>query len=221
MFERFTPNAHRIVLVATEEVRGLGHGVLGPEHLLLGALRSGGASELALAELGLREGAVRARIGLRLPRGAADGGADVTLGNDAVWALAGAMRCADEADEPQVGSGHILRALLDAPGSREVIADCGTSGDAIRAALRRQPADSDEQFAAAVAALDGGDPLAAARALIAIVLRRGPVAAWLAERGVDERAVRRAFSALQLEHAAPAAVPAAGGPAARASSDRR
>jgi len=217
MFKRFTPNARRIVLVATEEARGLGHRELGPEHLLLGALRSGGASEFTLTELGLREGAVRARIGMRLPRDAADAGtgADVTLCAGAVWALAAAVRLADDADEAQVGSGHVLRALIDAAGAREVLADCQISGDAIRAALRRQPADSDEQFAAAVAAVDGGDPVAAARALIAIVLRRGPVAAWLAERGVDESAVRRAFSALELERLAqPAAARAIAAPPA-------
>lgn len=202
MLERFTPNARRIVLIATEEARGLGHGELGPEHLLLGALRSGGASEFSLTELGLREGAVRVRIGMKLPRGTAAGGADVTLGACAVWVLAAAGRLADEADEPQVGSGHVLRALVDAAGARDVLADCQISGDAVRAALRRQPADHDEQFAAAIAAVDGGDPVAAARALIAIVLRRGPVAAWLAERGVDESAVRRAFSALELERVA-------------------
>jgi ATP-dependent Clp protease ATP-binding subunit ClpA len=218
MFERFTPNARRIVLVATEEARGLGHGELGPEHLLLGALRSGGASEFSLTELGLREGAVRSRIGMKLPRDDAAGRADVTLCAGAVWALAAAVRLADDADELQVGSGHILRALIDAAGAREVLADCRISGDAVRAALRRQPADSNEQFAAAIAAVDGGDPIAAARALIAIVLRRGPVAAWLAERGVDESAVRRAFSALELERAAQTAPARAG---AGASSGRR
>lgn len=37
---------------------------------------------------------------------------------------------------------------------------------------------------------------------MAIVLRRGSVAAWLAERGVDEAAVRRAFPVLTLEQEA-------------------
>ena len=210
MLKRFTPNARRIVLIATEEARGLGHGELGPEHLLLGALRSGGASEFSLTELGLREGAVRARIGMRLPRDDVDASADVMLCAGAVWALAAAVRLADAADDLQVGSGHVLRALIDAAGAREVLADCQISADAVRAALRRQPADHDEQFAVAIAAVDGGDPVAAARALIAIVLRRGPVAAWLAERGVDESAVRRAFSALELERVAPAAAARAG-----------
>jgi len=216
MLERFTPNARRIVLIATEEARGLGHGELGPEHLLLGALRSGGASEFSLTELGLREGAVRARIGMKLPRDNAGGGGDVTPCAGAVWALAAAVRLADDADEPQVGSGHVLRALIAAAGAREILADCQISVDAVRGALRRQPADHDEQFAVAIAAVDGGDPVAAARALIAIVLRRGPVAAWLAERGVDESAVRRAFSALELERVAQTATARAGAAASAA-----
>ena len=78
MFKRFTPNCTPVVLIATEEARGLGHGDIAPEHLLLGALRSGGASQFALAQLGLREGAIRARIGMRLPRGDARAG-DATL----------------------------------------------------------------------------------------------------------------------------------------------
>jgi ATP-dependent Clp protease ATP-binding subunit ClpC len=199
MFNRFTPSARRIVSIATEEARGLRHGDIGPEHLLLGALRSGSASELALAQLGLREGDVRARIGMKLPRGGADLSADISLSAAAVWVLAAAVRLADDGDEPQIGSGHILRALVDAPGAREVLAACAISEPAVRAALRRQPAGGDERFAAAVAAVDDGDSGAAARALLAIVLRRGPAAAWLAERGVDASAVRRAFPALEFE----------------------
>jgi ATP-dependent Clp protease ATP-binding subunit ClpA len=207
MFNRFTPSARRIVRIATEEARGLGHGDIGPEHLLLGALRSGSASELALAQLGLREGDVRARIGMKRPRGGADLNADISLSAAAVWVLAAALRLADDGDEPQIGSGHILRALVDAPGAREVLAACTISEPAVRAALREQPAVGDEHFEAAAAGVDDGDSGAAARALLAIVLRRGPAAAWLAERGVDASAVRRAFPALTFEpeHSARAA----------------
>lgn len=201
MFKRFTPSARRIVVIATEEARGLGHGDIGPEHLLLGALRSGGPSEFALAQLGLREGAIRARIGMRLPRGNADGSAQISLSAHAVWTLAAAVRLADEGDDPQVGSAHVLRALADAEGARQVLDDCEISLEAVLAALRREPDEGDEAFTAAVAGLDGGDPAAAVRALMAIVLRRGPVAAWLAERGVDEAALRRAFPAPALEAA--------------------
>jgi ATP-dependent Clp protease ATP-binding subunit ClpA len=200
MFRRFTPSARQIVLIATEEARGLGHGDIGPEHLLLGALRSGGPSQFALAQLGLREGAIRARIGMRLPRGGAEAGAEISLSAAAVWALAAAVRLADDANDAQIGSGHVLRALADAEGSRQVLDDCEISLAAILAALGREPEpERDDAFAAAVAGLDRGDPAAAARALMAIVLQRGSVAAWLAERGVDEAALRRAFPALGLE----------------------
>jgi ATP-dependent Clp protease ATP-binding subunit ClpA len=198
MFERFTPSARQIVLIATEEARGLGHGDIGPEHLLLGALRSGGPSQFALAQLGLREGAIRARIGIRLPRGNAGGSAEISLSAGAVWALAAAVRIADDGDEARVGSGHILRALMEAEGARQVLDDCEVSLAALLAALGREP-EADAAFAVAVAGLDRGDPAAAARALMAIVLQRGPVAAWLAERGVDEAALRRAFPALGLQ----------------------
>ena len=207
MFKRFTPAARRIILIAIEEAHGLGHADIAPEHLLLGALRCGGPAQLALAQLGLREGAIRARIGMRLARANAadadvdaDARAEPTLSADAVWAIAAAVRMADDADEPQVASSHVLRALVAAAGARDVLAACAVSEAHVLGALYDLPPEDDEDFAAAVAAIDGLDPDAPARALAAIVLRRGPVAAWLAERGVDEAAVRRAF---------PAAAPAA------------
>ena len=136
MFKRFTPSARRIVLIATEEARGLGHGDIGPEHLLLGALRSGGPSQSALAQLGLREGAVRARIGMRLPRGNGDADVEISLSADAVWTLAAAVRLADEGEDAQVGSAHILRALADAQGARQVLDDCEVSPQALATALQ-------------------------------------------------------------------------------------
>ncbi len=202
MFKRFTPSARRIVLIATEEARGLGHGDIGPEHLLLGALRSGGPSESALTQLGLREGAIRARIGMRLPRGNTVVGAENSLSAAAVWTLAAAVRLADEGEDAQVGSTHILLALAGAEGARQVLDDCEISPQALRAALRREPEEGDDDVAAAGAGLDRGDPAAGARALLAIVLRRGPVASWLGERGVDEAALRRAFPALALDSGA-------------------
>jgi ATP-dependent Clp protease ATP-binding subunit ClpA len=38
MFERFTPRARRAVIAAVQHARSLGHGAIGPEHLLLGVL---------------------------------------------------------------------------------------------------------------------------------------------------------------------------------------
>jgi ATP-dependent Clp protease ATP-binding subunit ClpC len=41
MFERFTDRARRVVVLAQEEARILGHNWIGTEHLLLGLLREG------------------------------------------------------------------------------------------------------------------------------------------------------------------------------------
>ncbi len=41
MFERFTGRARRVVVLAHEEARMLGHNYVGTEHLLLGLIREG------------------------------------------------------------------------------------------------------------------------------------------------------------------------------------
>ena len=55
MFERFTESARRVVVLAQEESRLLGHRDLGVEHLLLGLLR--GDDSTARTVLGVTQGA--------------------------------------------------------------------------------------------------------------------------------------------------------------------
>ncbi len=50
MFERFTDQARRVMVLAQEESRLLDHGFIGPEHILLGLLSEGsGIAAEALA----------------------------------------------------------------------------------------------------------------------------------------------------------------------------
>jgi ATP-dependent Clp protease ATP-binding subunit ClpA len=50
MFERFTNESRRVVVLAQEEARKLNHNYIGTEHLLMGLLREGsGAGARALA----------------------------------------------------------------------------------------------------------------------------------------------------------------------------
>ncbi len=197
MLQRFTVSARKLVSIASEEATALGHSDTEPEHLLLGALRCGGSAGFALSALSVGEQALRMRVAMRLPRRdlAIDG---ASLSVDAVWVLGAAAQIAETACEPQVGSGHILRALLEAPGSRDVLASCEVSAEAVRALVMERPSDGDEMFAATV---NGFEQRAAARALMAVVLLRGPVAAWLAERGIDETAVERAFPNVEFGEA--------------------
>ena len=63
MFERFTDKARQTVVFAQEDARGLGHGYIGTEHLLLGLLKTeGGGAAAALASLGVRYDDIRAKV---------------------------------------------------------------------------------------------------------------------------------------------------------------
>lgn len=70
MFERFTDLARRVVVVAQEEARALGHPMIGTEHLLLGLLRAqDGVAARVLTSVGLREADVRDEITRRVGAG--------------------------------------------------------------------------------------------------------------------------------------------------------
>ena len=54
MFERFTDRARRVVVLAQEEARELGHNYIGTEHILLGLVREGeGVAAQVLAKQGV------------------------------------------------------------------------------------------------------------------------------------------------------------------------
>jgi ATP-dependent Clp protease ATP-binding subunit ClpC len=63
MFERFTDEARRVVVLAQEEARLLYHNYIGTEHLLLGLAHEGqGVAARALESLGISLEAVRAQV---------------------------------------------------------------------------------------------------------------------------------------------------------------
>jgi ATP-dependent Clp protease ATP-binding subunit ClpA len=66
VFERFTDKARRVLVVAQEESRALGHNFLGTEHLLLGLLEGDGVAAKVLRADGIDVDDVRAAIGERI-----------------------------------------------------------------------------------------------------------------------------------------------------------
>ena len=78
MFERFTREAGRVVVIAQEEARMLGHQVVGTEHLLLGLLAiDGGTVARMLARVGVDTASVRDEIVRRVgPRPAGESSAE-------------------------------------------------------------------------------------------------------------------------------------------------
>src|SRR5215472_4874738 len=69
MFERFTDRARRVVVVAQEESRKLGHDYIGTEHILLGILGAGeGVAAQVLTRLGADPNRTRQQV-IRLLHG--------------------------------------------------------------------------------------------------------------------------------------------------------
>ncbi|WP_107655348.1 Clp protease N-terminal domain-containing protein [Nocardia suismassiliense] len=69
MFERFSDQARRVIVLTQEEAREHGHDYIGPEHMLLAILRaceigSAATTARALAELGIEPAAARVQIAL-------------------------------------------------------------------------------------------------------------------------------------------------------------
>ena len=63
MFERFTDEARRVLVLAQEEARLLNHNFIGTEHILLGLIHQGdGVAAQASGSLGIRLEAVRAQV---------------------------------------------------------------------------------------------------------------------------------------------------------------
>src|SRR6266699_1162674 len=70
MFERFTDQARRVVVLAGEEARMLNHNYIGTEHILLGLLREGeGVAARTLESLGISLDAVRQQVQEIIGRG--------------------------------------------------------------------------------------------------------------------------------------------------------
>jgi ATP-dependent Clp protease ATP-binding subunit ClpC len=114
MFERFTDQAQRVVVLAMEEARRLNHPRIGTEHLLLGLLREPAslATEV-LVSLGVSVEEVRVGVEETIGRGQTappDGHMPFTPG--AKKALELSLREAKKLRHHDVGTEHLLLGLL-------------------------------------------------------------------------------------------------------------
>jgi hypothetical protein len=113
MFERFTDQARRVVVLAQEQARLLNHNYIGTEHLLLGLLREGdGVAAKALGALGISLEAVRAQVeatvgqGLRAPTG------HIPFTPRAKQVLEGSLREALQLGHSSIDTEHILLGIF-------------------------------------------------------------------------------------------------------------
>jgi ATP-dependent Clp protease ATP-binding subunit ClpA len=105
VFERFTPDAREVVVLAQEEARALRHDAIGSEHLLLSLLRLDTPTTAVLRRHGLDHDAVAQAVAARAGGEDLDGEALRTLGID--------LDAVRDVAEATFGPG-----ALDAPGRR-------------------------------------------------------------------------------------------------------
>ena len=112
MFERFTDQARKSVVLAQEEARLLSHNYIGTEHLLAGLLaEEHGAAARALASAGITLAAVRGQIETLAGRGQRPPHGHIPFTPPAKKALELSLRAAVELGQ-HIGTGHLLLGLI-------------------------------------------------------------------------------------------------------------
>jgi ATP-dependent Clp protease ATP-binding subunit ClpC len=120
MFERFTDQARKSVVLAQEEARLLSHDHIGTEHLLAGLLaEEHGAAARALASAGLTLAAVRGQIETKAGRGQGPLQGHIPFTPRAKKAMELALRAAVELGQ-RIGTGHLLLGLIKQEDSEAV-----------------------------------------------------------------------------------------------------
>jgi Clp amino terminal domain, pathogenicity island component len=113
-FRRFTDRARRVVYLASEEARRLGHQHVGPGHLLLGLIEEGdGVAALVLESLGVSLDELRGRVEEAIGRGQGSP-RHIPLTPSAKAVLEGALREALKLGHNFIGTEHLLLSLARA-----------------------------------------------------------------------------------------------------------
>jgi ATP-dependent Clp protease ATP-binding subunit ClpA len=113
MFERFTDRARRVVVVAQEESRKLGHDYIGTEHILLGILGAGESVAVeALGSLGISLDAARQQVEEIVGRGSHQVSGHIPFTPRAKKVLELSLREAIQLGHNYIGTEHILLGLI-------------------------------------------------------------------------------------------------------------
>jgi ATP-dependent Clp protease ATP-binding subunit ClpA len=112
MFERFTDQARRVVVLAQEEARNLGHGYIGTEHILLGLLSEGeGLAAQALGALDITLDQVRVQVAEIVGEGTGQPAGHIPFTPRTKKVLELSLREAQRLGDSYIGTEHILLGL--------------------------------------------------------------------------------------------------------------
>jgi ATP-dependent Clp protease ATP-binding subunit ClpC len=165
MFERFTDRARRVVVLAQEEGRMLGHNHIGTEHLLLGVLHEGeNVAARALASLGISLDAMRQAIEGITGRGTrtVPESGHIPFTPRAKKVLELSLRESLQLGDNYIGPEHILLALIrEGDGvAPQVLVAAGVDLNRIRQQIiefEPGPGEQDAPFSSADQVLAGDD----------------------------------------------------------------
>jgi len=116
MFEKFTDAARRVVVLAQEEARMLGHGHIGSEHLLLALVHeTDGVAGEVFASMGVVLGPLRRQVLDAGGEGRSSTGGQIPFTPEAKGVLEGALRASRLRGDQHVGTAHLLLSLLEVP----------------------------------------------------------------------------------------------------------
>ena len=141
MFERFTDRARRVVVLAQEEARLLGHNYIGTEHIVLGLIseREGIAAK-TLERLGISLEAVRGKVEAIIGEGCSAPSGHIPFTPRAKTVLELSLREALALGHNYIGTEHILLGLVrEGQGlGAEVLVNLGADLTAVRGEVIQQ-----------------------------------------------------------------------------------
>ena len=138
MFERFTERARRVVVLAQEESRLLGHNYIGTEHLLLGLLAEReGVAARALQSLDITLDAAREQVQEIIGPGAQEPRGHIPFTPRAKKILELSLREALKLGSEVIGTEHLLLGLVDegAGVGAQILDRLGAPAPAVREAV--------------------------------------------------------------------------------------
>ncbi len=113
MFERFTNQSRRAIVLAQEEARSLDHNYIGTEHMLLGLLHEGrGAAARALTSAGITLPPARHEVEIIIGRGQQAPAEHIPFTPRAKKCLELSFLESSQLGHDYIGTGHLLLGLI-------------------------------------------------------------------------------------------------------------
>jgi len=139
VFERYTENARRVVILASDKARMLRHDYIGAEHLLLALIHDEQSTAgRLLSALGISHATVRRDVEQAVPAGVAETPDHLPFHPAAKQVLELGLLEAVRLNSPRIGTGHLLLGLIregKSPGA-QVLSALGVDLEGARRAER-------------------------------------------------------------------------------------